>query len=403
MPHVDTETVTPMPANNASSWLEIDLAGIRRNVRRIRELIGPSCQIIAMVKANAYGHGAVPTSHTAIAAGVSRLSVATLEEALELKAAGVEAPIMIMGPGGSELADEAVANGFEVVISNREVADALSRQSQRHGRAAGVHVKVDTGMGRLGAAVEDAGELVERVEEMPGLRLVGICSHLATSEQDDQSFAREQLAAFERFCVQLAARGLADGALRHIANSGAILTLPEAHLDAVRPGALMYGLSPGGIAVDDDVVPALTWKARICHVRRAAKDSSVGYGRRHVFERDSRVAALPFGYADGYLTTLSGRADVLVHGQRAPIVGAISMDTTMIDVGHIPEARPGDEVVVIGSQGDEQITAEELADRAGAIVHEVLARLGQRLKRYYLNEHAEEQEPCAAAAAARTS
>jgi len=258
--------------------------------------------------------------------------VATLYEAVELREGGIEAPILLMGAGGPEIAEEAVANGLEVVVSNRATTEALARESQRQGREVGIHVKVDTGMGRLGADIGDAGELVGYVEDAAGLRLVGICSHLATSEQADQRFAREQLAAFERFCGELADRGLADGALRHIANSGAILTLPEAHLDAVRPGALMYGLSPGGVAVDDDVQPALTWKARICHVRDAHRGSSVGYGRQHVFERDSRVAALPFGYADGYLTALSGRADVLVHGQRAPIVGAISMDTTMIDV-----------------------------------------------------------------------
>ena len=390
-----------MHANNASSWLEIDLAAVRHNVRRIRELVGPWCEIIAMVKGNAYGHGAVPISREATVAGVSRLSVATLAEVRELKAANVEAPIMLMGPGGPEIAEEAVANDLEVVISNRAVADALARESERQGRPVRVHVKLDTGMGRLGAALDDAAELVSHVEQMPGLRLVGVCSHLATSEQEDQSFAREQLAAFEGFCADLAARGQANGALRHIANSGAILTLPEAHLDAVRPGVLIYGLSPGGIAVDDAARPALAWKARICHVRKAARGTSVGYGRRHICQRDSRVAALPFGYADGYLTALSGRADVLVRGRRAPIVGAISMDTTMIDVGHVPDAGPGDEVVVIGKQGDEQITAEELAARAGTVVHEVVGRLGRRLKRYYLNGHAEEPVSWEAAAATR--
>ncbi|MFQ5810451.1 MAG: alanine racemase [Armatimonadota bacterium] len=384
------KTVLAMQAKNASSWLEIDLARVRHNVGRVRELVGASCQIIAVVKGNGYGHGAVPVSRAAIAAGASRLSVATLVEALELREAGVEAPIVLMGPGGAEVAEEAVANELEVVVSNREAADALARESRRQERTTGVHVKVDSGMGRLGAAMEEAGELVQRVEDAPELRLVGVCSHLATSEEADQSFAREQLGAFDEFCAELRARGLANGAIRHVANSGGILTLPEAHLDAVRPGALVYGLSPGGVAVDDEVRPALTWKARVSHVRQAPKGSSVGYGRRHVLQRDSRVAALAFGYADGYLTALFGKADVLVHGQRAPVVGVVSMDTTMIDVGHIPEARPGDEAVVIGSQGDECITAEELAERAGAVVHEVAARLGARLKRCYLNERVEE-------------
>jgi alanine racemase len=384
-----------MQASNPSSWLEIDLAAIRHNVRRVRELVGRSCQIMAVVKGNAYGHGAVPVSHAAIASGASRLSVATLVEALELREAGVEAPIVLMGPGGAEVAEEAVENELEVVVYNRDFADALARESRRQERTTGVHVKVDSGMGRLGAAVAQAGEVVRCVEDAPGLRLVGVCSHLATAEDADQSFAREQLGAFEEFCSGLRARGLAEGALRHIGNSGAVLRLPEGHLDAVRPGALVYGLSPGGVAVDDEVRPALTWKARVSHVRPAPRGSSVGYGRRHVLRRDSRVAALAFGYADGYLTALFGKADVLVRGQRAPVVGVISMDTTMVDVGHIPEARPGDEAVVIGRQGDECITAEELAGRAGAVVHEVVARLGARLKRCYLNEHVEEQEACA--------
>jgi alanine racemase len=376
-----------MHENRRASWLEIDLAAIRHNVRRICEFVGAKCQIIGMVKANAYGHGAKPVSKAVLAAGASRLAVATLDEALELRAAGIEAPIMLMGPGGAGRAEELVASGIEVAISNREAADALSTEAERQGRTAGVHVKVDTGMGRLGAAMQDAGELVERVEAAPALRLVGICSHLATAEDEDQSFARQQLAAFQAFCTDLAGRGLANGALRHIANSGAILALPEAHLDAVRPGALLYGFSPGGVAVDDEVRPALAWKARICHVREAPRGSSVGYGRGHICDRDTRVAALPFGYADGYLTTLAGKAEVLVRGQRAAIVGVISMDTTMIDVGHIPEARPGDEVVVIGRQGDEQITVEELARRGGSVAHEVVARLGQRLGRYYPDGH----------------
>ena len=388
-----------MQPNNSSSWLEIDLAAVRHNVRHVQELVGPRCQIIAMVKGNAYGHGAVPVSQAAVAAGASRLAVATLYEGLELKEAGVEAPIVLMGPGGPEIAEEAVATGLEVVVSNRATAEALAQESRRQGQEAGVHVKVDTGMGRLGATLEEAGELVAYVEGAAGIRLVGICSHLATAEQADQSFAREQLAAFERLCGELAERGLADGALRHMANSGAILTLPEAHMDAVRPGALIYGLSPGGMAVDDEVRPALAWKARICHVRAAPKGSSVGYGRLHVFERDSRVAALPFGYRDGYLTTLSGKADVLVRGRRAPVLGRISMDTTMVDIGHIPDARPGDEVVVIGMQGDEQITAEELAARAGTVPHEVVGRLGRRIKRYYLNGVPEEQQAWTAAPA----
>jgi alanine racemase len=328
--------------------------------------------------------------------------VATLEEAMELKAAEVRAPIMIMGPRGAELAEDAAANDFEVVVSNQETATALARESERHGRTTGVHVKIDTGMGRLGASVEDAMSLVEYAERAPGLRLVGVCSHLATSEQHDQSFARAQLATFGAFCGELSTRGLAADALRHIANSGAILTLPEAHLDAVRPGALLYGLSPGGAAVDGEVRPALTWKARIFHVRSAARGSSVGYGRRHVCERDSRLAALPFGYADGYLTALSGRAHVLVQGKRAPVVGVVSMDTTMIDVSHIPDVRPGDEVIVVGRQGDERITAEELAAQAGTVVHEVVGRLTRRLRRYYLNAGPEEQAACPAAATIRT-
>ncbi len=374
-----------MQENQRASWLEIDLAAIRHNVRRIRELVGAKCQIIGMVKANAYGHGAVPVSKAVLAAGASRLAVATLDEALELRTAGIEAPIMLMGPGGAGRADEAVTGGIEVAISNREAADALAKAAERQGGTAGIHVKADSGMGRLGVAMAEAAGLVERVEAAEGLRLAGVCSHLATAEDEDQTFARQQLAAFQAFCDALADRGLANGALRHIGNSGAILTLPEAHLDAVRPGALLYGFSPGGVAVDDEVRLALAWKARICHVREARAGNSVGYGRQHICDRDTRVAALPFGYADGYLTTLAGKADVLVRGQRAPIVGVISMDTTMIDVGHIPEARPGDEVVVIGRQGDAQITVEELARRGGAVTHEVVARLGQRLERYYLN------------------
>jgi alanine racemase len=358
------------------STLHVDLGAVRANARRLLEAAEGS-QLWAVVKADGYGHGAVECAGAALAAGAARICCATLEEALELSAAlGAAVPIIVLSP--LEPGQEPAVGGFEVVVSSLEDY----RRLRASGVSCAIHVKADTGMGRWGMAPSDALATGRELAASGGpLRLAGVMSHLATSD-DDPAFAGAQTEVFDALVREF------PPCPRHLANSAAALTLTRTRYDAVRCGIALYGVSPFG---DDParhgLLPALRWTSRVAGLRDLAPGQSAGYGRRLIAERALRVAHVPVGYADGYPRRASGRAAVLVRGVRRPVAATVSMDQLTCVVGE--DVQLGDEVVLIGAQGDERITAEELAVHADTIAYEVVCATllaARRGAREYLNQ-----------------
>ena len=363
---------------------EIDLAAIAANVQMACRLAGPATAVMAVVKADAYGHGAVPVARAALAAGATWLGVAIPEEAVVLRSAAIRSRILVLGPIAPEQAPLVVAHDLDQCVSDPSQATALSRAAASRGCDLRLHLKVDTGMGRVGLPPTEVRLAAERIAGLPGLRLAGLMTHFAESDADDPTFTREQLARFRAAARTLHTVGLAVP-LRHAANSAALIRHPEARLDLVRPGIMLYGCSPCATRRPGDpaLLPALRLRTAISHIADLPAGSSVSYGRTFVAPRDMRIATLPIGYADGLPRLLSGRGHALVRGRRVSIVGRVCMDMTMVDATPVPEVRLGDEAVLIGRQGAEEITADEVADLAGTISYEVLCRVGPRVPRVY--------------------
>lgn len=366
------------------AWISVDLGAIAGNVRSVRQRLGPGTAILAVVKAHAYGHGAVPVAKTALAAGAHMLGVTCLDEALELREAGVTADILMLGYAPPWQASTIVANDICATAYDPELLEPLATAARALGRAARVHLKVDTGMSRYGPLSDGVDELAVRALGMPGLRVEGVFTHLATADAADEAFAREQLARFRAALQRLATLGCRPR-WRHAANSAAALRLPESHFDLVRPGAALYGLNPSAqTPCPPEFRPALSFQCLVGQVKTIPAGASVGYGATWRASGPTRLAVLQAGYADGVRRTPQPWGDVLIHGRRAPLVGAICMDLCMADVTGIPEVRTGDVAVLLGQQGGERITVEEIACRSGTIGYEVLCALASRVPRVYL-------------------
>lgn len=366
-----------------SSWVEVDLAAIRGNVEVVRELAGPGCGVWAVVKADGYGHGAVPVSRAAVEGGAAGLVVSAFEEAAELRRGGIEAPVLLVSAGETGRAGEVVRRGIIQTAVRPEMIRALSRAAQRLGREARVHLKVDTGFGRLGVKPEKALETARLIVSLPGLRLEGVLTHFASSEEPDSSYTELQFERFSQAVAALAGAGIGPG-VRHAANSAAALRFPQMRLEGVRTGLLVYGIHPGGAAPELPALrPALTWKTRLAFTQWVRAGSQVSYGGTYVTQRESLVGVLPVGYAHGYPRRASSRAQVLVRGQRCPVIGRVCMAHVMIDATAVGEAQPGDEVVLLGRQGENQVTANDLAQWADTCVHEVTTVIAPRVRRVY--------------------
>lgn len=348
-------------------WAEIDLDAIRFNVCELLRRLPPGCRLIGVVKADGYGHGAREVAAAALGAGAWGLGVSTPEEALQLRDLCEPDRLLVMGglaPAGCAAAAEV---GCAVMCYSEEMVGILEAETAPGTRLA-VHLKVDTGMGRLGCTLQEAPALARRIARSPRLRLAGTMTHFASSETDPE-FTRLQ---FERFLTALE-RFDVDPGIRHASNSGAVLRHPEMSLDAVRPGLAVYGF------VGDGLRPALALRALVTRVRDVAPGESVGYGRAWVAERTSRIATVAIGYEDGIMRGRANRGCVVVAGRRAPLVGRISMDAIAVDVSSMPGVRPGDQVTLIG----DGITADEVAEWSDTISHEVLTSLGNRVARRY--------------------
>jgi alanine racemase len=366
------------------TWLEIDLSAIGNNTRRIKSLVGPNVRVLISLKADAYGHGALKVARTTLHNGASMLGVATVSEAAPLREAGITAPILVFGYVPFWQMREAVRLGLTVTLYSLEAAQALSRAAVTLGKVVNVHVKVDTGMSRLGIRfeqLEDILTLLHTLCTLPALHLEGLYTHFAMADAADQTHTRMQLQRFQHVLAAITAQGLRPP-LVHAANSAATLTLPEAHFDMVRPGIAIYGLNPStDVQLPEGFRPALSFKTQVAQVKLVPAGECVSYGCTYITQRPTRIAVLPVGYADGFRRAPHTWGTVLLHGQEAPLLGRVCMDQCMIDVTHIPQARVGDEVVLIGRQGAATLTAEQVAQRLGTINYEVVAEILARVPR----------------------
>ncbi|MGE5618122.1 MAG: alanine racemase [Sphingomonadaceae bacterium] len=364
-------------------WVEVDLDAIRHNVAEIRGLLPQSCQVMAVVKSQAYGHGAVAVAGAALEAGATWLAVARVREGVELRKAGIGAPILLLGPVAPPEIPAMVEHEIRPVLVSFEQAAAISRAAVVAGKRLPVHLKLETGMGRYGVPLADLLELLPRVAGLPGLELEGLCSHFATADEADESYARSQLAAFQEGRRRLEQAGF-HASVVHMAASAAALGLGVSHLDMVRIGLSLYGLYPAPhLAGRTALRPALSVHSWVARVFRLEPGQSAGYGRTFVASEPTTAALVPMGYADGLPRCHSNRGCVLVQGQRAAIIGRVSMDQCVVDVSHCGPVREGDPVVVIGSQGDDTISCDEFAERSGTISYEALTSLGERMPRVY--------------------
>lgn len=363
---------------------EVDLDCIGHNVRLARRTVGPRTAVLAVVKADGYGHGAGPVARAALAAGALRLGVATVEEGAALRQEGIAAPVHVLGWVPPWQVEAALDHHLILTLFSADDARAVSEAAVRRGRRARVHLKVDTGMGRLGFPAGDPA-VVERmlaVARLPGLEAEGIYTHFADSD-GDRDFTLEQLGRFLAVTERLGAAGVSF-ALRHAANSGAVWHVPESHLDMVRLGISLYGYHPGGSPPPGlDLRPALTWKTAVAQVKAVPAGVPVSYGRTYVTAAPETLATLPVGYADGYSRALSNRGQVLLGGRRARVAGRVCMDQIVVSVPPGVAVRAGDEAVLIGRQDAEAITADDLARLLGTISYEVLCAIGKRVPRVY--------------------
>ena len=369
-----------------STWVEIDLDALVHNIGVVRARIAAGERILLVVKADAYGHGAVEVSRAAVEAGVDMLGVATLQEGIELRQAGIEAPVLILSPPMESETRDIIEYDLACSVPSLWIARALSRVCVDRGKTGSVHVEVDTGMGRSGVGLDEALSFVTAVGKLPGLSLDGVYTHFPASDEDEE-FTAGQVADFVRLLERLDRKDIA-APFRHAANSAAILGVKqslEAPFNMVRPGIMVYGLSPsGGTTADTELEPVMSFKSHIAQIRELPEGHPVSYGMTFRTPRSMRVAVVPVGYGHGYSWRLSNTGEVLVHGTRAKIVGRVTMDVTLVDIDALTDARVGDEVVLFGRQDDAEITVDEVAARVGTINYEIICGIGKRVTRAYI-------------------
>jgi len=361
----------------------IDLDALAHNVAVVRGLVG-NRKICAVVKANAYGHGARMVCRAASEAGVDMFAVALTEEAVDLRAAGIREPLVLLTAVPTEDIEAILESDIAAVISDESFARELSAAALRRGLQAKAHLNVDTGMHVGGMDWETAAPAILKLSRLAGLRLTGVFSHFACSDADDLGFSREQVRRLNSVLSQLWAAGM-ELPFVHMANSSAVLRLPEAYFDGVRPGLMLYGLcSRPELRSSAGLKPVLALRTRISHCKPLARGEKVSYGQTFAARRDSVIATLPIGYHDGFVRHFSNVGQVLVRGKRAPVAGTVCMDQTAIDVTDVPDVQVGDEAVIYGRQGNESITVEEMAARVNRIPYELTCAVGRRVRREFV-------------------
>ncbi len=363
-------------------WAEVDLGCIRRNISRIKGLLSPGTSLLAVVKANAYGHGEVEVAGAAIEGGADWLGVARVEEGVALRRAGFDRPILLLAQPPLSALAAAAEHNLTPTIYTEEAARAWADQAVG-GRRLRCHLKVDTGMHRYGVPYDRAETFVDLLRSLNGVELEGIWTHFAVAEEVSNSFTSQQHKLFLELLESLGPK--IDGLIRHMSNSAGTLTLPEAHLDLVRAGIATYGIYPSpALAHTVELEPVMSLKSRVGLVKRLPAGESISYGQRYTLSRDGLVATVPCGYADGLRRSLSNNGEVLIRGKRYGICGTITMDHFLVDAGD-DSLEAGDEVVILGRQGGDQITAQEMADKLGTIPYEVVCGISARVRRVYLD------------------
>lgn len=366
------------------TYAQIDLQAIRHNIREVKNHINRQTKVMAVVKANAYGHGAVPVAQ-ALSDVVDAYGVAMIEEALELRESGIDKGILILGYTGEEWYDELVELQISQTVYTYEMAEKLSAVAMKRGKQARIHIKLDTGMGRIGFT--PAGktlDVVEKIAHLPGLMLEGIFTHFARADEKTIDAARAPFSMFTDFVGRLEERGI-EIPLKHVSNSAAIMSFPAANLNMVRSGIMTYGLYPSEEVPKEEIElwPAMEWKALISYVKRVDAGTSISYGGTFTADHPMLVATVPVGYADGMKRELSGKGRVLVQGEYAPILGRVCMDQFMIDVTHIPDVKMGDLVTIFGTDGSRSIPVEEVAELAHSFNYEFVCSVTNRVPRKY--------------------
>jgi len=369
------------------AWVEINLDHIVHNVNQFRQLAAPETQIMAVVKADGYGHGAAVVGKTALASGAESLAVAFVEEGIYLRQAGIDAPILLLGYTDPVQFATLIKYNLTPTVFDFPTAAEFSKQALAAGAVLPLHLKVDTGMGRVGLLPTEAAAVTEQIAGLPALKIEGLFTHLASAEDEDQSYTEEQLNKFNQIIETLKAKNI-NFPLIHAANSAAALNLPGARYNLIRLGLALYGHYPAAALSKCGITlkPALTFKSRLVMVKKLPPGSCISYGCTYKTAATELIATVPVGYADGYSRLLSNKGEVLIRGIRVPVVGRVCMDHLMVNVTHIPGAQRGDEVVLYGSQGAEQIPVEEAAAKIGTVNYELLCAVDKRVSRFYYRD-----------------
>lgn len=367
---------------------EIDLDAIGHNIKEIRGKLKKGTKLMAVVKADGYGHGAFEVSQMCLYSGADMLAVATCEEGVALRKNNVFVPILILGYTVENCLEDVVLNDLTQTVFSYELAKQVSDTAQRLGKVANVHLSVDTGMSRIGfLPCEESLDEIDRIFELPALNITGIFTHFSTADEKDKSFTKKQFERFLYMTEGIEKRGH-KGLIRHCANSAAIIDMPELQLDMARAGIIIYGMLPSNeVGRGLDLQPAMSIKTHVSYVKELPEGVGVGYGRTYYTNKHTRIATIPIGYADGYSRQLSNRARVIVNGEYAPVIGNVCMDQMMIDVTHIENVKMGDEVIIMGRDGNKSVTAEELGSLMGTINYEVVCGIGKRVPRVYIRNN----------------
>jgi len=362
------------------AWLEIDLGKLRRNLQLIRQELPPGVRLLAVVKDEAYGHGALEVAHVAIEEGAWGFGLSTLEEAMTLRDGGIKAPLLLLGERQEAELEWCVAHDLTVCVNEPHNVRALARIAASHGKQVPVHVKIHTGMSRYGVRWDEALPLIAQVAAEKSLLLEGVMTHFSQSDETDKTFANLQFSRFKEVLDGMRAQNL-SAKLRHVCNSGGFLDLPQTHLDMVRTGILMYGIFPSQVCRKiEGIQPVMSVKAKIAAIQKLKPGEVVGYGMRYTAASDRRIAIIPIGYGDGF-PRARNEGGVLIHGRIAPLIGGIAMDALMVDITDIPQAHMWDEVVIMGRQGDREITARDIAKLKNSVTYDVLTSWRLRMRR----------------------
>lgn len=365
------------------AYLEIDLGAIAYNIRRIKQRLGKKVELMAIVKADGYGHGAHPVAKVALENGAGSLGVAILEEGIELRQKGIKGTIVNLYPEPPSRANFIVKYNLEQVVTDLELVKNLSSEAKKRKRYCNLYIEIDTGLGRYGVLPKDTVKLVKGINKLPHVRLKGILSQFSTSDHREKDFAFHQLSVFKKTLDEI--ESLSNHIpIKSIANSGAVLDIPASYFNQVRVGHLLYGLYPSLETTESiRVKPAMSLKSRVMFLKVVGGGTPISYGKTFITVKKTKIATIPLGYADGYSRLLSNKGEVLVRGKRAKVVGRVCMDAFMIDVTHIPGVKVGDEVVLMGKQGKDQITAHDLGEWTGTFAYEIMTRMGKRLPVVY--------------------